>query len=97
MPVEGESEADMFWVEPELTTEDVEILSAVPGVKAVIATNQGCGPMVYNDEQGDMEITGVGPEFFSARNIQVVEGRAINSRDSDGYEPCGHDRYGGKG
>lgn len=83
-PVEGENEAEMFWEEPELTSEDVAILSEVPGVKAVIATNQGWGPMVYNDQQGDMEITGVGHEFFSARNIQVVEGRAINMRDNDG-------------
>jgi len=84
MPAEGEEESEMYWVEPELTSEDVAALSAVPGVKAVIATNQGWGPMVYNDQQGDMEITGVGPEFFSAKDIQMVEGRAINRRDLDG-------------
>ncbi|KAA9013236.1 ABC transporter permease [Niallia endozanthoxylica] len=84
MPAEGEEESEMYWVEPELTSEDVAALSAVPGVKAVIATNQGWGPMVYNDQQGDMEITGVGPEFFSAKDIQMVEGRAINRQDLDG-------------
>ena len=31
-----------------------------------------------------MEITGVGPEFFTARSIGLVEGRAINMRDLDG-------------
>lgn len=82
--VEGQDESEMSWEEPVLTSEDVEVLSKVPGVKAVIATNQGWGPMVYEDKQGEMQITGVGPEFFTARNIQVVEGRAINSRDTDG-------------
>ncbi|MEL3956269.1 ABC transporter permease [Caldifermentibacillus hisashii] len=84
IPVEGQDESEMSWEEPVLTSEDVEVLSKVPGVKAVIATNQGWGPMVYEDKQGKMQITGVGPEFFTARNIQVVEGRAINSRDTDG-------------
>ncbi len=84
MPVEGEDESEMFWVEPELTAEDVGILSKVPGVESVIATNQGWGPMVYNDVQGEMEITGVGPEFFTARDIGLVEGRVINMRDLDG-------------
>ena len=84
MPAEGEDESEMFWTEPEITSEDIELLSEVPGVEAVIATNQGWGPMVYDDQQGDMEITGVGPEFFSARKIQVVEGRTINTRDNDG-------------
>ncbi|MCM3798680.1 ABC transporter permease [Caldibacillus thermoamylovorans] len=82
--VEGQDESEMSWEDPVLTSEDVEVLSKVPGVKAVIATNQGWGPMVYEDKQGEMQITGVGPEFFTARNIQVVEGRAINSRDTDG-------------
>ena len=34
--------------------------------------------------QGEMEITGVGPEFFTARDIWLVEGRVINMRDHDG-------------
>jgi len=84
MPAEGEDESEMLWTEPEITSEDIELLSGVSGVEAVIATNQGWGPMVYDDQQGDMEITGVGPEFFSARKIQVVEGRTINTRDNDG-------------
>ena len=82
IPPEGETE--MFWQEPELTSEDVQILAEVPGVKAVVATNQGYGMMTHNDEQGDMQITGVGAEFFSARNIQVVEGRALYAADNDG-------------
>ncbi|MBS4207975.1 ABC transporter permease [Bacillus sp. FJAT-50079] len=83
LPSEDGSEI-MMWSEPELTSLDIDVLAEVPGVKAVLATNQGWGTMIYNDKQGDLDITGVGPEYFSARNIQVVEGRVINERDNDG-------------
>jgi putative ABC transport system permease protein len=79
-----EDESEMFWEEPVLTSEDIQTLAEVPGVKAVIATNQGWGMMSHNDEQGEMQITGVGAEFFSARDIQVVEGRALYAADNDG-------------
>jgi putative ABC transport system permease protein len=79
-----EDESEMFWEEPVLTSEDIQALAEVPGVKAVIATNQGWGMMSHNDEQGEMQITGVGAEFFSARDIQVVEGRALYAADNDG-------------
>jgi putative ABC transport system permease protein len=82
IPPEGETE--MFWEEPELTSEDIQTLAEVPGVKAVVATNQGWGMMTHDDEQGEMQITGVGAEFFSARDIQVVEGRALYAADNDG-------------
>ena len=82
MPTEGEE--GMFWQEPELTTDDVQVLAAVPGVKAVLATNQGWGMMRHDEVQGDMQITGVGAEFFPARDIQVVEGRALYAADNDG-------------
>ncbi|MFP7299799.1 ABC transporter permease [Neobacillus niacini] len=79
-----EDESEMFWEEPELTSEDVQTLAAVPGVKAVVATNQGWGMMTHDDEQSEMQITGVGAEFFTARDIQVVEGRALYAADNDG-------------
>jgi putative ABC transport system permease protein len=82
IPPEGET--DMFWEEPELTSEDIQTLAEVPGVKAVVATNQGYGMMTHDDEQGEMQITGVGAEFFRARDIQVVEGRALYAADNDG-------------
>jgi putative ABC transport system permease protein len=82
IPPEGETE--MFWQEPELTSEDIQILMEVPGVKAVVATNQGWGMMAHDDEQGEMQITGVGAEFFPARDIKVVEGRALYAADNDG-------------
>jgi putative ABC transport system permease protein len=82
IPPEGETE--MFWQEPELTSEDIQTLAEVPGVKAVVATNQGWGMMAHDDEQGEMQITGVGAEFFPARDIKVVEGRALYAADNDG-------------
>jgi putative ABC transport system permease protein len=82
IPPEGETE--MFWQEPELTSEDIQTLMEVPGVKAVVATNQGWGLMAHDDEQGEMQITGVGAEFFPARDIKVVEGRALYAADNDG-------------
>lgn len=82
IPPEGEE--GMFWEEPELTSEDIQTLSEVPGVKAVLATNQGWGMMTHDDEQGEMQITGVGAEFFPAKDIQVVEGRALYASDNDG-------------
>jgi len=84
MPNPTEDESEMMWMEPELTHEDVETLAAVPGVKAVLATNEGWGALVRNDKQGEMEITGVGPEYCSARDIKIVEGRPINVRDNEG-------------
>lgn len=79
-----EDESEMFWEEPELTSEDIQILAEVPGVKAVVATNQGWGMLAHDDDQGEMQITGVGAEFFPARDIQVVEGRALYAADNDG-------------
>ncbi|MDQ0973327.1 putative ABC transport system permease protein [Neobacillus niacini] len=82
IPPEGETE--MFWQEPELTSEDIQTLAEVPGVKAVVATNQGWGMMTHDDEQGEMQITGVGAEFFPAKDIKIVEGRALYAADNDG-------------
>jgi putative ABC transport system permease protein len=79
-----EDETETFWEEPELTAEDIQTLAEVPGVKAVVATNQGWGSLLRNDVQGEMQITGVGPEYFSAKNIQINEGRAFYAADNDG-------------
>jgi putative ABC transport system permease protein len=84
IPVEGETEAEMNWMPPQLNSEDLEMLSEVPGVKAVLGTNQGWGTMVHGDQQGEMQITGVGADYFSAKNVQIVEGRTFFARDIDG-------------
>lgn len=72
------------WEEPELFAEDLDVLQAVPGVKAAIGTNYAGGTISYNDKTGSPEITGVGPEYFRAQNIEILEGRPINARDNDG-------------
>ncbi|MBM7716124.1 ABC transporter permease [Siminovitchia sp. FSL H7-0308] len=76
--------AMMTGEQPELSTADIETLAEVPGVEAVLATNMASGSLLVDDEQVDLEITGVGSEFFSARDIQVVEGRPLNQLDNDG-------------
>jgi len=84
IPVEGETESEMYWMPPQLNSEDLEILAEVPGVKSVLGTNQGWGTMIHGDQQGEMQITGVGADYFSARNVQIVEGRAFFAKDVDG-------------
>lgn len=83
--IQTEDDMDMFWQEPELTSEDLEFLGGVQGVESVLATNQGWGTLMINDKQGEMDtITGVDGEYFTARNIQTVEGRPLNDRDNGG-------------
>ncbi|MBM7620080.1 ABC-type antimicrobial peptide transport system permease subunit [Bacillus tianshenii] len=74
----------MYWMPPELNSDDLEILAEVPGVKAVLGINYGWGTMVHGDQQGEMQITGVGADYFSAKNVQIEEGRAFLARDVDG-------------
>src|SRR5699024_8160798 len=76
--------AEENWVYPTYDEMDVETLQQVPGVKAVIATNNAWGTFQYNDVKGEPMSTGVGPEYFRAKNIEVIEGRPINARDGDG-------------
>lgn len=78
-----EDESDMIWIEPDLTDLDLASIKDVPGVKSVIGTNQGWGMMVHNEKQSDMQIIGVGPDYFSSGNLEVVEGRPLNIRDLD--------------
>ena len=82
-PFPTEDESDMMWIEPDLTSLDLESIKDVPGVKSVIGTNFGWGMMVHNDKKSDMQITGVGPDYFSSGNLEVVEGRPLNIRDLD--------------
>lgn len=82
-PFPTEDESDMMWVEPDLTSLDLESIKAVPGVKSVIGTNNGWGMMVHNEKQSDIQITGVGPDYFASGNFVILEGRPINIRDLD--------------
>lgn len=79
----SEDGSDMMWNEPDLTSSDLAEIQKVPGVKAVIGTNNGWGMMVHNEKQSDMQITGVGPDYFSGRKLEIIEGRSFNIRDVD--------------
>lgn len=77
---------EMMWVEsPEVTAEQLLQLKELPGVQAVLGTNQGWGNMVHNEQVADMQITGIDNQYFIAKDIQLVEGRRLNSRDNDSY------------
>ena len=82
-PFPSEDGSEMMWYEPELTGADLEALQEVPGIKSVIGTNNGWGMMVNNDKQSDMQITGVGPDYFTAGKLEIVDGRPLNIRDVD--------------
>lgn len=77
-------DGEMIWNEPTVTSEDLDILKALPGVKAIIGTNEGWGTMVHNEEQSEMTIHGVDEDYFDAKGIEMLEGRPLNARDSDG-------------
>ena len=82
-PFPTEDESDMMWIQPELTSPDLASVKDVPGVKSVIGTNQGWGMMVHNEKQSDLQIIGVGPDYFSSGNLEIVDGRPLNIRDLD--------------
>lgn len=82
-PPEGEDEWEFAWEEPTITDEHLIALESVEGVKAVIGINYAYGEMMYGEQQGSMEITGVDPTYFSALNIKVLEGRAFSEKESN--------------
>lgn len=66
--------AMMTGEQPELSTADIETLAEVPGVEAVLATNMASGSLLVDDEQVDLEITGVGSEFFRQEIFKLLKG-----------------------
>lgn len=83
-PIFSEDETEFMWNEPELTTEDLEPLQNLPGVKSIIGTNQGWGMMVHNEAQSDISITGIDETYLKAKDIQMLEGRPFNAKDNEG-------------
>src|SRR5690625_3534012 len=59
-----ESTGELIWIEPELTEEDLREVQSLPGVRVAIGTNDGWGSITYNEKQIELEITGVGREYF---------------------------------
>lgn len=83
-PIFTEDDTEGFWMEPELTAEDLVPLYDLPGVKSIIGTNQGWGMMTHNEEQADVTITGIDESYLEAKDIQMLEGRPFNARDNEG-------------
>lgn len=55
---------------------------SIKGVE--ITTTVGAANTVDKVPQADMNITGVNHDYFTVENVDVIEGRAISDRDTDG-------------
>jgi putative ABC transport system permease protein len=74
---------EVIWMEPELTEQDLAEIQQLDGVRVAIGTNYGWGTMSYNEKQIELNITGVGRDYFYGRNIKLVEGRYFTEMDID--------------
>ncbi|WP_075526856.1 ABC transporter permease [Sporosarcina ureilytica] len=83
-PIYSEDEQDFFWNEPPLSGEDLTLLEDLPGVKSIIGTNQGWGMLAHNEQQAEVTITGIDENYMVAKDLQMLEGRPFNVRDSEG-------------
>ncbi|GGG31985.1 ABC transporter permease [Lysinibacillus alkalisoli] len=85
-PMMSEEDDGMMWMEPPtVTSEDLAQLREVPGVKSVLGTNNGWGTFVNNDKSSEMQITGVDNQYFITKDLKLLEGRRLNTRDNDSY------------
>lgn len=85
-PMMSEEDDDLMWMEPPtVTSEDLAQLREVPGVKSVLGTNNGWGTFVNNDKSSEMQITGVDNQYFITKDLKLLEGRRLNTRDNDSY------------
>ncbi|WP_342514307.1 ABC transporter permease [Sporosarcina sp. FSL K6-1522] len=82
-PMMSEDGTEMDYEWPMVTGTDLEALQDLPGVKAVLGTNQSWATMAHNEEQADMMITGVDEHYFAAKGISMLEGRTFTSRDNE--------------
>lgn len=82
-PYPTEDGSEMMWIEPELTAEDLAALQEIPDVRVAMGTNNGWGTLVHNEKQMEMNIMGVGRDYFYGKNIQLLEGRLFSSQDND--------------
>ncbi len=74
---------EAVWTEPELTEQDLAEIQQLPGVKVAMGTNYGWGTLTHHDRQIEMDITGVGREYFYGRKITLLEGRYFTKMDID--------------
>lgn len=74
---------EVFWVEPEISEQDLNEIQQLPGVRVAMGTNYGWGTLSYDDKQLELNITGVGRDYFYGRNIKLIEGRYFTTLDID--------------
>lgn len=73
----------IFWSDPDLTEQDLAEVQQLEGVRVAIGTNYAWGSISHNDKQIEVDITGVGRDYFYGRNIKLVEGRYFTEMDVD--------------
>ncbi|SIT91097.1 ABC transporter permease [Edaphobacillus lindanitolerans] len=84
--MEMEENGEFIWVDPPAVSGDqLDQVKEVPGVKYVLGTNSGWGSMIHNEKNADMEMLGVDNQYFIAKDIKLLEGRRLNTRDNDSY------------
>lgn len=82
-PFPTEDGSEMMWIEPEITSTDLAEIQNIPGVSVAMGINNGWGTLIHNEKQMELEIIGVGRDYFYGKNIQVVEGRPFTEQDND--------------
>lgn len=82
-PFPTEDGSEMMWYEPEITAEDLAELQGIPGVKVAMGTNHGWGTLIHNEKQVELEIVGVGRDYFYGKNIEILEGRPFTRQDNE--------------
>ncbi|MBO1004640.1 ABC transporter permease [Pseudogracilibacillus auburnensis] len=82
-PFPTDDGSEMMWVEPELTADDLAEIQQLPGVKVAMGINHGWGTLFHNEKQIELQIVGVGRDYFYGKNIEMVEGRPFTMQDND--------------
>ncbi|MEI3613438.1 ABC transporter permease [Pseudogracilibacillus sp. SO30301A] len=82
-PFPSEDGGEMMWIEPEITSEDLAEIQDISGVQVAMGINQGWGNLIHNDKQIEIEIVGVGRDYFYGKNIEMLEGRPFTEQDND--------------
>src|SRR5699024_5270040 len=52
-------------------------------VKVAMGVNSGWGTLINNDRKIEVNIVGVGRDYFYGKNINVIEGRPFTEQDND--------------
>lgn len=80
-PFPDEATGEMMWVDPVLTEEDLAEIQQLPGVRIAMGTNNSWSSIIYNEKQLELEMTGVGRDYFYGRSIELLEGRYFTEMD----------------